>query len=244
MRGSFHGNSVKITAILHLTLINILISTGKTIMTTLRFCDVKMETSRTAQVVWGVWAACYHLWYFTFYLMLIYRFLCCNYPSEYHDLAAPSECNLSITWGVGAIIGLCFCVFDTLKVREVYNGCLWLTFDGIFLVLFFVTYATVFCRMKQTHSTSAEERKLFRLTAALFIAALIFEVAPTIGNASMSFVNLEMRFIFRHTIDLLWAANILMHPVICIIYKVTDRRNRVTIMVSMTDKQKTSFPIT
>ena len=239
LKGSFHGDSPKIIAILHVILCNILISTGKLIMTTLRYYNFKVERSRTSQVVWAFVAASYHLWFGMFFLLLIYPYTSNNSTTKNDARSPPTKCNLGITWAFGAILGIGFSASDTLEIREVYNSCLWLTFDGVFLILFFVTYARTFCHQEQTNQNSAEETRLCRLTAALCTAVLIFEVAPTIGNALISFVSPKIRGIFRHTIDLLWVTNILMHPIICIVYK--DRRNQVATMVGTSDKQQTNF---
>ena len=240
LKGSFHGDSAKITAILHVILCNILISTGKLIITTLRFYNFTVERSRTAQVVWAFLAASYHLWFGMFFLLLIYRYTSNNSTTKNDARSPPTKCNLSITWCFGAILGIGFSVSDTLEIRDVYNSCLWLTFDGVFLILFFVTYARTFCTQGQTNPNSAEERRLYRLTAALCTAVLIFEVAPTIGNAFVTLVSSNIRGIFRHTIELLWVTNILMHPIICIVYK--DRGNQVaSTLVSTSEKQQTNF---
>ena len=232
LKASRIEDSVQINVIASLSLCDIVISIGTLLLTMLHFFRHPVETSKVAQVVWAFWAAVYHIWFTMFDLLTIDRFLGCNFPFKYRALATPKKIRfiLGITWGLAGILGLTFSIFDTLKIRAFYNSYMWVTFDGIFLYLFFATYTTVFCRKKRINQnlsrqpSEPERRRFFALTAAMLTAFLVFEIIPTIGTASLKLVNAEIHGISQYIFELFWVINILVDPFIYIFFMPRVRR--------------------
>ena len=217
-------NSFQIQIITNLSACDILISIGNLVSMVLQFNGHKLTTSRMVQGIWALREAVYHTWIIMFYLLTLNRFLGCNFPFKYRALASPMKGKiiLAVSWGIAIILGPTFVVVDTLTVRVYTNKYLWLVYDGIFLFLFFVTYATVFYRKKRSNknlrrrSSGQGNQRFFKLTVTMLAAFLLFEIVPTIGSAVLAMINLKIRDVFQYIFELCWSLNLLVDPLIYI----------------------------
>lgn len=203
------------------------------------------QDRKIAQVIWSFRESVYHVWLMMFYLLTLNRLFGCNFPFLYRSLTSPNKCKFIIigTWVI-AIILLPIFTMNTVKVKAFSERYLWLIYEGIFLLLFIVTYATVFCRKKKSNQNLRQrhdgpgDQQLFALTATMLIGFLLFQTVPTIGSACLAMVHLEIANAFKHLFLLCWVIHRLIHPIIYVFlmptvrstlysFRVIFRRNRI-----------------
>ena len=225
LKSSRLGNSIQIKIIMNLSCCDIFISTTTIIVMALHFNGQPLLTSRAAQVVWAHRTAVYHTWFGMFYLLTIDRFLGCNFPFRYRALTSPKKCKiiLVVSWVIPIILAPIFIVLDTMEVRVYFNKYLWVVYDVTFLLLFLITYSSVFYRKQKStqkirlrNTKGPGNQKFFALTAAMLTAFLFLETIPVIVSACITMVSIETRDVFQHVFELCWNSNLLLDPFIYI----------------------------
>lgn len=217
-------NSFQIQIITNLSTCDVLISTANLISMVLKFNCHELLTSPMVQGIWALREGVYHTWIIMFYLLTLNRFFGCTFPLKYRALLSPMKGRiiLAVSWGVTIILGPTFVVADTLAVRVISNKYLWLIYDGIFLSLFFVTYATVFYRKRKSNQSFHRQnyaqgnQRFFKMTATMLAAFILFETVPTIGSTALTMTSVKIRDVFQYLFELFWSLNLLVDPIIYI----------------------------
>ena len=250
VKSSRLGNSIQIKIIMNLSCCDIFISTTTIVVMVLHFSGHPLVRSRAAQVIWAHRTAVYHTWFGMFYLLTVDRFLGCNFPFRYRTLTSPKKCKiiLGVSWVIPIILAPIFSVLDTMKVRVYFNKYLWVVYDGIFLLLFMVTYSTVFYRKQKStqkirrRSTKGPgNQRFFALTAAMLTAFMFLETIPVIVSACITMVSIETRDVFQHVFELCWNSNLLVDPFIYIYLMPRVRRtafNKLRILCGQRSKDR------
>lgn len=225
LKASRLDNSFQIKIITNLSICDILILTVSMLDMVLKFNGHALLTSKVAQVVWSFRESVYYTWIMMFYLLTIDRFLGCNFPLRYRASMSPKKCTivLGFSWGIAITLWPTFSILDTIQIQIISYAYLWLIYDGIFLCLFFVTYATVFYRKKKSNQnlgrqyTGLGNQRFFAVTSTMLVAFMLFETIPKIGSACLTMVSLEVGNVLKHIFMLCWGINLLVDPFIYIL---------------------------
>ena len=225
LKASRLGKSVQTQIIFNLSCCDIVMSSGSLAVMILDFYGHKLATSKVAQVIWAhlVLSVCI-TWYNMYNLLTFDRFLGCNFPFRYRALVSTKKCRIivGISWMMTMILGPTFSILNTMKVSAFCFKYVFVTCDSLFLCLFFVTYASVFYRKKQSTQNArrqhagAQNQRFFALTAAMLACFLLFETIPTIGSAALTMDDSETRYLIEIVFQLCWNTNLLIDPIIYI----------------------------
>eukprot|EP00112_Aurelia_sp_Birch-Aquarium-sp1_P013211 Seg2798.2 transcript_id=Seg2798.2/GoldUCD/mRNA.D3Y31 product="hypothetical protein" protein_id=Seg2798.2/GoldUCD/D3Y31 len=111
----------------------------------------------------------------------------CNFPIKHKVYVKKKYVRITIIvcWVVGVLIGVIGCPFDHIAVRNVYRTYIWIILDIIFLMLFTVTYISMFVylarrRISGTQSVIADNQRFLKTVTALLVAFLLFETIPSL----------------------------------------------------------------
>ena len=125
---------------------------------------------------------------------------------------------LVFLWIFGLIPAPIYCFLDMEKIRVFYDQFVWVAFDVIFVVLFIVTYGSLFYRKKRSNlqfrhkDTNDDNHRFFIVTTVILIGFVFFATIPdlvlTIPHADNMIILLSPVF------ELWWNINMLIDPFI------------------------------
>ena len=242
LNNSFHSQVLK-----HVSICNILITIASLIDLALKYRCYLIKESRSAQFVWSFRQCVFYVWVMMFYLLTLERFFCCNFQSLCQALTSPKKCKRIIiaTWAIALLLLPVFAI-NTVKLKAISERYLWLVYEGIFLFLFFVTYATAFYRKKQSNQNSGrphagsgaepENQKLSALAAAMLIGFLFFQTVPTIGSTCLGKVSESTGKAFERLFFLCWVTKLVIDPFIYIFLMPKVRRTATNKLKSLRNR--------
>ena len=144
--------------------------------------------SMVFHVIWSLKAGVYLTWYTMIYLLTLDRFFGCNFPLRHRILIRRMIVRKIVIacWITGFLIGTLQCFHPSVRLRFVYKQYVWAILDFTFLVLFAVTYFSIFIRLIKSrrtvgHNNQATQSNKFLYTVfGLLVVFILFECIPTI----------------------------------------------------------------
>ena len=242
LNNSFHSQVLK-----HVSICDILIIIASLIDMALKHRCYQVKTSRSAQFVWSFRECVYYAWVMMFYLLTLERFFCCSFPSLCQALTSPKKCKRIIiaTWVIALFLLPVFAI-NSVKLKAFSERYLWLIYEGTFLFLFFVTYATAFCRKKQSNQNSDRRhagtgvdpgsQQLSALAAAMLIGFLLFQTVPTIGSACLAKVSKRHGEGFQRLFLFCWVTKLVIDPFIYVFLMPKVRRTATNKLKSLRNR--------
>ena len=150
----------------------------------------KSKSGRLYAIWWSLRAGVYVAWYGIIYMLTLDRFIGCHFAIKHRVYVQQKYVRVAIisTWIVGAVLGIIGCPFDSAKVRNFYRQYIWTTLDIIFLILFVVTYVSIFVHLARRKISGkrhmfADNQRFLTTVTALLVAFLLFETIPTLTSA-------------------------------------------------------------
>ena len=178
--------------------------------------------SKTGLVVWMIRAVIYHPWYTTFYLLTFDRFLACNFPFKYRSIFGRNTMRnvLIVIWTVTLIPGPIYCFFDMEKIRVFYDVYVWVAFDSVFMILFVVTYVSIYYRKKRSklqfrhRDTNDDNHRFFLVTTVILVGFIFFAIIPDFTMSLLLSYAEKTSTIAQPGFELWWNINMLIDPLI------------------------------
>ena len=153
-------------------------------------------------------------WFFLMFSLTLDRFFGINFPIQYKVTLKRKHYRLlaTVLWITGIIIAI---ILQFQPHLSVIYDITFLALDGIFLILFTVTYSTAYYRlkirrpMKNQSNGDRDNSKIVRMITIMLLAFLLFEVIP-----QMVIVDLENKEI---SLNFLYRCNVIFHPIIYVL---------------------------
>ena len=153
---------------------------------------------------WPFLGGSYIVWYLMILILTIDRFIGCNFPIK-HKIFVRKRLILGtiiICWLFGLTLAVIGSLVGGTKLRPTITFYLWPTLDTLFMLLFVVTYGSIFCvllrrRFKAhiSHQNPDQSQFIVTVTALLF-CFLALEAIPSIilvflESPSTTFVKVQ-----------------------------------------------------
>lgn len=169
-----------------LSITEIIISIGWVIGDVLHFYGFKSGAT-SWNINWSIKAGIYLTWYSMIYMLTVDRLLGCNFPLQHRIWVRIRNIKIAVAtmWIVGVLIGISMSLFEAKQLYIAFNKYVWPILDGIFLVLFTTTYATIYCRVSKRavhQSTQSDQTKFVRMITAILLTFVVCEIIPVTIN--------------------------------------------------------------
>ena len=219
-----YSNQIKI--VMSITLSGILISFLTIIGEVFTFSGIN-DSDRKQQYLGLIKTTVYFLWYVLFYLLMLDRLLGSCFPFWYRSGAAErvTKGALITLWPSMVISWPSICLLTTQpkKFRRILKDFVWLILDSVFILIFFVLYASIFYTRNRSIERSGrrtnrvENKQFFKVTSVILISFLVLEAAPTtVTSVAYATTNTQLPIIYQSYSSILWQLNLLADPIIYI----------------------------
>eukprot|EP00795_Rhopilema_esculentum_P011618 gene11618-21859_t len=228
------GRSNQILIIISLSIADILNSFGFICQISVELSGHAALDSEAGLIVIMIRAAIYHSWYAMFYLLTLDRFFACNFPFKYRSISGKNTMRnlLIVVWIFGLIPAPVYCFLDMEKIKVFYFNFVWISCDVIFVVLFVVTYCSLFYHKKRSNlqfrqgETNDDNHRFFIVTTVILVGFLFFTIIPDIA---MSLIHAKKTIILvTPAFELWWNINMLIDPFIYVFLQPRFRKIALT----------------
>ena len=166
----------------------------------------------------------YLSWFFTFYLLMLDRFLGCCFPLWYRANDSPKwiRNGIGICWLLTIVSAPTMLLIAPSEIVLAKSTYLFLPLSIIYLVLFSVLYCTVFFLKRRSTARTGrqvnrtESRRFFAVTTAMLVAFLVLEAIPSFASYVMRLLGFRNLKLYRSYFRILWDLNLLVDPIIYI----------------------------
>lgn len=179
-------------------------------------------------IIWGLRAGVYCFWFFDMYILAIDRLIGCNFPLKHLRLVNKRniEILMTLVWVICLANSLFLLLVDTKLYHFIYNKFVWLIFDCIAVVIYTVTYTSIFIssyRAKRKRRSTAnsigntrKNRQFLKIVSLIILTFLIFEVLPTTISMTYYYTNKTIPWILESIMNLSYQLALLTDPLIYI----------------------------
>ena len=195
---------------------------------------------RAMLVIWALRAGVYCFWFFDMYILAIDRFLGCNFPLKHLIFANSRNVKLLITivWFICLLNSIILIFLDTRKCHEVYNKWVWILLDGVVVVIYAVTYASIFFStlksqtptrpraesINSQQSANKSKSQFIKVVGLIVLTFLIFEVCPTTIDVILTHKNKSVPSLLANFYKSFYQLALLFDPLIYIFLQSRVRR--------------------
>ena len=181
-------------------------------------------------------------WLLIMIFLTVDRFFGVNFPLKYRANVNYKHYRILAValWIIGVInVFLLYLLPNSLGIF----GYIYLALDGAFLLLFVVTYSTVYCRLKKggpsnnQNTGSRDNQKLLRMVTVMLTAFLFFEAVPEIAFSAVVYSIHKRSKVVDILILLFFRFNNLLNP---IIYVMLNPKARTTLINICRSANRTS----
>eukprot|EP00795_Rhopilema_esculentum_P011622 gene11622-21864_t len=230
------GRSNQVLIIISLSIADILNSLGFICQISVELSGHAALDSKAGLIVWMIRAVIYHPWYTMFYLLTLDRFLACNFPFKYRSISGKNTMRnlLIFLWIFGLIPAPIYCFLDMEKIRVFYDQFVWVAFDVIFVVLFVVTYGSLFYRKKRSNlqfrhkDTNDDNHRFFIVTTVILVGFVFFAIIPDLAMSILHSYAEETSIQAQPVFELWWNINMLIDPFIYVFLQPRFRKIALT----------------
>ena len=216
------GKSNQIRIIISLSVADILNCVGFLAQLSVDMSGHQALHSTPGLVIWMIRAVIYHPWYATFFLLTIDRFLACNFPFKYRSTFGRNTMRniIVVMWTVTLIPGPIYCFFNMEKIRVFYDVYVWVALDAIFVLLFVVTYGSLYYLKKRSNlqirhrDTGDDNHRFFLVTTVILVGFIFFAIIPDFTMSLLISYAERTSIIAQPGFELWWNVNMLIDPFI------------------------------
>ena len=180
-----NSNNNQILILISLSVCNVTLAifwTGDTIITHYNVTDTRIYFRW-----WSFLAGVYLVWYTMILLLTADRFIGCNFPIK-HKLFVRRSIFLwaiLICWFFGLTFAVIGCVLGSRYFRPWAKSYLWPTLDVLFLLMFVVTYASIFVVLARRRfglqlAHYSNQTQFIVTVTAILVSFLCLEAVPTL----------------------------------------------------------------
>ena len=157
------------------------------------------------------------IWYLAMFSILFDRFVACNFPLKHRILMEKSRTKkvLAVLWIIFLTSSVIFSILDIKYFKIVFTRELFIAFAGLFVVIFFITYASILHRLVRGHPNGSQRRvensQFIRVTSLILLTFVLFEIVPSV----IGYINKGP----LPSSDFLHATALLTDPIIYILFQ-------------------------
>ncbi|XP_065052440.1 uncharacterized protein LOC135681764 [Rhopilema esculentum] len=157
------------------------------------------------------------IWYIAMFSILFDRFVACNFPLKHMILMEKSRTKkvLVVLWIIFLTSSVVFSILDIKYFKIVFTRELFMAFAGLFVVFFFITYASILHRLARGRPNGSRRRvensQFIRVTSMILLTFVLFEIVPSV----IGYINKGP----LPSSDFLHATALLTDPIIYILFQ-------------------------
>ena len=184
-------------------------------------------------VIWAIRAGMYCFWFADMYILSLDRFLGCIIPLKHRVMMTKCNVRRGIIglWVVCISNSLLLILLDTKVYFQIYNVYVWISMDCIAVVIYALTYISIFCNATKSSRVQSRIRSssqyqedssktnthFFKVVALIILSFIIFEFCPSVTEMLFFyFTDGNVPYMLDRIIKLFYHLNLLVDPLIYI----------------------------